>query len=373
MSQPGTNPFDRSTELAHPAPPPSRVDLQDRATAEAMLAATGPDAGSTAFAEQVETWLGQWLSAALTVLGIARREALDRIRDAGTALSRATARVHLVLGRLADARAQRDRLAEIIDGRAPGDDGGRWPARARAGQRSRTATLVDVLIYGGAAVAEIGLNYLAFQLMGSSAWETAVLAAAIVLVNVLLPKQIGELLTRHRRAVLGRGRILAGIVLGSMLWLAVSVFVALVRTAYLVLPTGTTLGLDAPALIVEAGLSGELLTWGWLAVVLAVGLVVLFRAAARYNPYVSALRGATALVEELQQEKVDVSAAAHSAQLEVQRAWEAHQGLQDEFDAEHARLTALAGEVVAHHRAELDRLRSSAAVVALRRSIRNES
>lgn len=370
MSQP--HPFDRSTELAHPAPPPNHEDLKDRAAAEAMLAATGPDDSGAAFAAQVESWLGQWLSAALTTLGVTRRDALDRIRDTGAALTRATASVNLVLGRLADARARRDRLAAITDGRAPGDDGGRWPARARAGQRRRTANLVDVLVYGGAAVAEIGLNYLAFQLMGSSAWETAVLAAAIVLVNVLLPKQIGELLTRHRRAVLGRGRILAGIVLGSALWVAVSLFVALVRTAYLVLPTGTTLGLDSPALIVEAGLSGELLTWGWLAVVLAVGLVVLFRAAARHNPYVPALRDAAALVEQLEQDLVDAGAAAQTAQLEVQRAWEAHQAVADEFDAERARLTALAAEVVAHHRAELDRHRSSAAVVALRRSIRNE-
>jgi hypothetical protein len=369
MSESSVHPFDRSAEPAHPAPPPNREDLRDRAAAEAMLAATGPETSATAFASRVEQWLAQWLSAALTALGVARRDALDRIRDAGTALTRSTARLNLVLDRLATARAERDRLGDITDGRAPGDDGGRWPARARTGPRSRGALAVDVLIYGGAAVAEIGLNYLAFQLMGSSPWETAVLAAAIVLVNVLLPKQIGELLTRHRRAVLGRGRLLAGIVLGSLLWLAVSVFVALVRTAFLLLPAGAALDPGASALIVEAGLDAGVLTWGWLAVVLAVGLVVLFRAAARYNPYVTALRGATARVERLQEEKLDATAAAQDAQLQVQRAWEAHQSLQAAFDTEQARLTALAADTVAHHRAELDRLRSSAAVVALRRSI----
>lgn len=355
--------------VAHPAPPPQRQELQDRASADAVLNATGPDGAEIAFAVRVEQWLDQWIAEQEVRLGVARRNALDHIRDAGTALTRAAAHLDLVTGRVTTARTERDRLADITAGVAPGDDGGLWPARARTGQTPGREAVKDGLLYGGAALAEVELNYLALQILDRSPLETALLVAAIVLVNVLLPKQLGEMAARHRRAVTGRGRLVAGLVTGAALWLGVSVFVALVRTAFLLLPAGTSLELGAPVLLVDAGLSAELLTWGWLVVVLAVGLVVFFRAAARYNPYVGALRAATERTDTQERERVNATAAAQSAQLDAHRAWEALPALQTESEREQDRLVALAGEVVAHHRAELARHRTNPGVVAMRRSI----
>lgn len=85
------------------------------------------------------------------------------------------------------------------------------------------------MIYLVAAVAEIALNYTAFQLMGNSLKETMVLSASIILVNVLLPKQLGELVTRVRRGRRDRGVLVAGLVAGTLLWVGVSLWNALVN------------------------------------------------------------------------------------------------------------------------------------------------
>jgi hypothetical protein len=352
---------------AQPTPPPNRSDLIIRARTDATLSATGPDTAERSFDRLVQQWLGQWVAEAQATLAAATAAALDRIRDAGAASTRARAHLDVALDELAAARAHHDHLADIVDGRVAGDDGGMWPARSRSS--SRAQVVVDVAIYGGAAVVEVGLNYLAFQIMGSSDWETAVLAAAIVLVNVLLPKKIGTMLVDHRRATTGRGRLLAAIVGATTLWVAVSLFVALVRTAFLTLPVDP----GTPALVVGAGLSPDLLTWGWLGVVLAVGAIVMAHAAARHNPYVKALREASERFARAQSAVVTTTGSAQQALLDEQRAACAPRALRKEYENECRRLTALAADVVALHHGELARLRASASVVELRRSLGTDS
>jgi hypothetical protein len=118
---------------------------------------------------------------------------------------------------LRDACAYRDRMRGVVEGTEPGDDGGHWAAQSRIDENRRWESTKDWGIYLGAAFAEVGLNYTAFQLMGSSLKETVVLAASIILANVLLPKQLGELVTRVRRGRRGRGVLVAGLVGGAAL------------------------------------------------------------------------------------------------------------------------------------------------------------
>ncbi|MGH3922993.1 MAG: hypothetical protein ACRDTT_09020, partial [Pseudonocardiaceae bacterium] len=72
---------------------------------------------------------------------------------------------------LRDAYRYRDRMEGIVAGTEPGDDGGLWAAQSRIDENRRTEASKDWAIYLGAAFAEVGLNYTAFQLMGSSLQE----------------------------------------------------------------------------------------------------------------------------------------------------------------------------------------------------------
>lgn len=180
---------------------------------------------------------------------------------------------------------RRDHLADVLTGRRRGDDEGDWSDRGRMSERVRLVTLVSVLIYLAASVVDAGLNYLAFRIMGVSPLETVVLAAGVVLVTVLLPKQIGEMFAVHRRRGRRTPRQQALMTGGAALWLLVSVFVAIIRTRYLLLPNGVGTGTPRPSLPALAGVDPIVLTAGWLAVALAVGTVVGVHAMHRYNPY----------------------------------------------------------------------------------------
>ncbi len=251
--------------------------------------------------------------------------------------------------------AYRDRMEGIVAGTQPGDDGGRWPAESRIDENRRGEALKDWAIYLGAAFAEIGLNYTAFQLMGSSLQETAVLAMSIILVNVLLPKQLGELVARARRARHGRGLLIAGLVGGAVLWVGVSLFVALVRTAYLLLPTAAAQQTGATSLLERAGIGEMTLTLGWLLVVLAVGTVVLLRSATRYNPYLKNLRVARARVEKLQAELVDQHGDVVVARFDLERAGELEAGLAEQWAGKRAEQDGFAAELKHHYQHHLTR------------------
>lgn len=251
--------------------------------------------------------------------------------------------------------AYRDRMEGIVAGTEPGDDGGRWPAESRIDENRRGEALKDWAIYLGAAFAEIGLNYTAFQLMGSSLQETAVLAMSIILVNVLLPKQLGELVARARRARHGRGLLIAGLVGGAFLWVGVSLFVALVRTAYLLLPTAAAQQTGATSLLERAGIGAMTLTLGWLLVVLAVGTVVLLRSATRYNPYLKNLRVARARVERLQAELVDKHGDVVVARFDLERAGELEAGLAEQWAGKRAEQDGFAAELKHHYQHHLTR------------------
>ncbi|MGH3838858.1 MAG: hypothetical protein ACRDSF_24660, partial [Pseudonocardiaceae bacterium] len=256
---------------------------------------------------------------------------------------------------LRDACAYRDRMHAIVHGTEPGDDGGHWPAQSRIDENRRWESLKDWGIYLGAAVAEVGLNYTAFQLMGSSLQETAVLAASIILVNVLLPKQLGELVTRVRRGRRGRGVLVAGLVGGAALWVGVSLFVAQIRTAYLLLPSASAAQTGGTSLLERAGIGPVTLTVGWLLVVLAVGTVVLIRSATRYNPYLKNLRAARVRVDKLRAALVATHGAVVAARLDAERARESEADLAEQWAGKRAEQDGLAVELKHHYQHYLAR------------------
>jgi hypothetical protein len=256
---------------------------------------------------------------------------------------------------LQDAYAYRDRMQGIVEGSQPGDDGGYWPAQSRIDENRRAESLKDWAIYLGAAFAEIGLNYTAFQLMGSSLQETAVLAASIILVNVLLPKQLGELLARVRRARKGRNLLLAGLAGGTALWVGVSLFVAQVRTAYLLLPSAAAQQSGGTSLLERAGIGATTLTIGWLLVVLAVGAVVLLRSATRFNPYLKNLRAAHARVDRLREKLVEKHGEVVVARFDLERAGESESDLAERWAGKRAEQDGLAAELKHHYQHHLAR------------------
>lgn len=256
---------------------------------------------------------------------------------------------------LDEACEYRDRMLRVVEGTEVGDDGGRWAAQSRIDENRRAEAVKDWAIYLGAAVAEVGLNYTAFQLMGNSLKETAVLATSIVLVNVLLPKQLGEMLTRVRRARHGRGILIAGLVCGALLWVGVSVFVALVRTAYLLLPTAAAQQAGATSLLERAGLGSATLTIGWLLVVLAVGSVVLIRSALRYNPYLKNLHTARARVRKLRQALAARHGEAAAASVGLEHARDSENDLAEQWAFKRAEHDGFAAELKHHYQHHLTR------------------
>lgn len=256
---------------------------------------------------------------------------------------------------LRDAYAYRDRMEGIVAGTEPGDDGGYWPAQSRIDENRRTEAIKDWAIYLGAAFAEVGLNYTAFQLMGSSLQETAVLAASIILVNVLLPKQLGELLARARRARRGRRLLIAGLACGGLLWVGVSLFVAQVRTAYLLLPTAAAQQTGSGSLLERAGIGATTLTVGWLLVVLAVGTVVLLRSTTRYNPYLKNRREARTRVDRLRKALVDQHGEVVLARFDLERAGQVESGLAEQWAGKRAEQDGFAAELKHHYQHHLSR------------------
>jgi hypothetical protein len=182
-----------------------------------------------------------------------------------------------------------------------------------------------------------------------------VLAASIILVNVLLPKQLGELVTRVRRGRRGRGVLVAGLVGGAVLWVGVSLFVAQIRTAYLLLPSASAAQTGGTSLLERAGIDAVTLTTGWLLVVLAVGAVVLIRSATRYNPYLKNLRAAAAQVDKLRAALVATHGEVVAARLDVERARDSEADLAEQWAGKRAEQDGLAAELKHHYQHYLAR------------------
>ncbi|MHA6780107.1 hypothetical protein ACVGOW_03780 [Pseudonocardia saturnea] len=233
---------------------------------------------------QIEQWAEQ-REAQVGAAGAAEADlALRRVRDAEAAERAAALAVADAAREVGAAEQQRTRLRRILRGELRADDGGDWADTTRLSEDPRRGRIVDVLVYGAAAVADAGLNFLAFRIMGASTVETAVLAAAVVLVTVVLPKQLGEVVTTARRTGRWKGWPLALMTGGAALWVATALFAAVLRTAYLLLPTAV----GRPTLLVVAGVGSTALTLGWLGVAVAIGAVVFLRSARRYNPSATA-------------------------------------------------------------------------------------
>ncbi len=232
---------------------------------------------------EVDRWAEQRLARIDAARAESEAVARARIREADAAEAAADERRARADDDAATARRRQADIEAVLRGEKPGDDGGDWSDSDRMSENRRRRKAVDLLVYLAAAVAEVGLNYLAFRLMGTTPVETALLAAAVVLVTVLLPKQLGTMVTTARRTHRWRGWPLALMLAGALLWAAAVVFVAIIRTAYLLLPQQ-----GHPALLTAAGVGPQVLTLGWTVVAMAVGLAVLLRSAHRHNPYVSA-------------------------------------------------------------------------------------
>lgn len=257
---------------------------------------------------EIDRWAEQHIAQIETLRWEAEQESRFRIREADAAATAADERTARAEAAAAAAEVRLADMAAVLRGLRPGDDGGDWSDRTRMDENPRQRRIVDALLYGAAGVAELGLNYLAFRLMGTTAFETALLAAAVVLVTVLLPKQLGVLITTARRTRRWTGWPLALMGGAAALWVGVTTFVAIVRTAYLVFPQ-----LGRPALLTLAGVSPVALTAGWLAVSLAVGLAVLLRSAHGHNPYVAAWHAALTEVLRLGEARSTHRADAESA------------------------------------------------------------
>lgn len=186
---------------------------------------------------EIDRWAEQHIAQIETLRWEAEQEARLRIRAADAAATGADERTGRAEAAAASAEQRLAEMAAVLRGRRPGDDGGDWSDRIRMDENPRHRRIVDSLLYGTAAVAELGLNYLAFRLMGASPFETALLAAAAVLVTVLLPKQLGVLITTSRRTHRWTGWPLALMGGAATLWIGVTTFVAIVRTAYLMFPS----------------------------------------------------------------------------------------------------------------------------------------
>ena len=243
---------------------------------------------------EIDRWADQQRARIAAARSAAEQEARSRIRIADAAAVAADERRARTDTAATTAERQRDAIGAVLRGERRGDDGGDWSDRSRMNHKPRRGRIVDLFIYGAATVVDGGINYLALRLMGASPVETALLAAAIVLVSVLLPKQLGAMITTARRTGRWAGWPLGLMITAATLWIAVLVFVALVRTAYLLLPAQAGALAGRPPLLTVAGVSPGVLTWGWLAVALAIGLAVLLRSAHRHNPYVAAWHAAGA-------------------------------------------------------------------------------
>ncbi|MFN2497055.1 MAG: hypothetical protein ABR608_14300 [Pseudonocardiaceae bacterium] len=356
---------DNGSVVAGPAPGP-QVDeaaLRDFVESEARKDATsgmydvnlGTHGHPLIVEHKIDRWNHRW-SAEAEMRQQNDRKVVQRLHRSATR-SRATgekSEEHLEQD-LRDAATYHDRMRAIVDGTEPGDDGGNWAAQSRIDENHRGESVKDWAIYLGAAFAEIGLNYTAFQLMGNSLGETAVLAASIILVNVLLPKQLGELLARARRARRGRSLLLAGLAGGALLWVGVSLFVAQVRTAYLLLPTAAARQTGQSSLLERAGIGPTTLTIGWLLVVLAVGTVVLLRSATRYNPYLKNLRVAGNRVDKLRAALVDKHGEVVVARFDLERVGEAEANLAEQWAGKRAEQDGFAAELKHHYQHHLAR------------------
>lgn len=263
----------------------------------------------------IDRWAEQRLARIDAACAAAEDEARERIRAADAAAASADERRERADDAAAAAERRKTDIGAVLRGEKPGDDGGDWSDRDRLGENGRRRKAVDLLIYGAAAVAEVGLNYLAFRLMGTTPVETALLAAAVVLVTVLLPKQLGTMITVARRTRRWKGWPLALLLAGSTLWVGAVVFVAIIRTAYLLLPQQVGAAVGRPAMLAVAGVGPLMLTLGWTAVALAVGLAVLLRSAHRHNPYVSAWHRAVGETRKLSETRSSMrDSAEHTAE-----------------------------------------------------------
>ena len=362
--EPGSSP-DRAAIVPGPAPGPEvdADELRNFVESEARKDAAsgmydvnlGVHGHPLIMEHKIDRWNHRW-SAETEMRQQNDRKLVQRLHRGATRNQATGEKVEDHLAQdLRDAEAYRDRMQAIVDGTEPGDDGGRWPAQSRIDENRWGEAAKDWAIYLAAAFAEIGLNYTAFQLMGSSLAETAVLAASIILVNVLLPKQLGELLVRARRARRGRKPVLAALVGGGLLWLGVSLFVAQIRTAYLLLPSATAAQTGATSLLERAGIGATTLTLGWLLVVLAVGTVVLLRSATRYNPYLKNLRAARARVHTLRARLVDQHGEVVLARFDLARAGELEAGLAEQWAGKRAEQDGFASELKHHYQHHLAR------------------
>lgn len=344
-----------------------RHELEDLARRDARIDWSGVPDGSPLRGAQ--TLIDRWAETHLAECRVQYEIAVDALRTE-VALTEAAVRdgrihVRAATGAVAAEQARCDGQVAVLRGEREADDGGDWRDLPRLSQDPRRARWVDVLVYGSAAIADAGLNYLAFRLMGATPVETAVLAGAVVLVSVLLPKAMGELVTVVRRTRRNRRWFAAKLVAAGVLWTSVMGFVSVVRSSYLLLPREVGLGIDRPSLLATAGVSSTVLTVGWLAASLAVGMVVLVRAARRYNPYAAGYESSAAKVTTLAERSAAAQEVCHRAEARFAEAELRLKAVPAAFESRAEAIRADGRDLAAHYVHTLHRERNSVVVQSL--------
>jgi len=319
---------------------------------------------------EIDRWADQQLAQIESARAAEEHDLRIAIREAESAATVADERRARSDDAAAAADRRQDAVGAVLRGERRGDDGGDWSDRSRMAEKPRHGNVTDVLVYGGATITDLGINYLAMRLMGATPAETALLAAAVVLVSVLLPKQLGAMITTVRRTGRWVGWPLCLMIVAAAVWSAVLVFVAVVRTAYLLLPAQAGALIGRPALLTVAGVGPWVLTAGWLAVALAIGLAVLLRSAHRHNPYVSAWHAAVAASVRLAEASSACREATERAHEYVARERDALRTIEARFTPRCAQCQALAAELKDRYVHALGRRRGSVEQRAVPRTTR---
>lgn len=317
--------------------------------------AAGAHGLPTSMEHMIDRWKHRWSAEAEVAQQRDRSENVIRTRAAVRRLAVERQSNNHHRQELEEALEERDRLRRSHAATWRDEDGGDSPTMVQAGDDGRSDRAKDWLLYTAVGVSELGLNYTAFKLMGGSLHETAVLAASIILASVLLPKQIGELTMRLWRAR-GNRRLLAVALAGAVtLWVGVCVFVALVRTAYLLLPSSAASSAGSDSLLERAGLGSVILTVGWTLVTLAVGSVALLRAASRYQPRLREIRRADARVAKAREELALRCGDEAVAAFDLERSAESEGKLAQQWAGKQAALEGLSAELKHQYRHQLAR------------------
>jgi hypothetical protein len=221
---------------------------------------------------------------------------------------------------LAEAERAVDEQTAVLRGDQPGAAGGKWadstalayPKDPRQARRlDRWGSVAFYVVFGGA---ELYFSYLALLLLGGTQLHTWGMAAVVLGAVLFLPKQAGREIAFHR-AVGGRRYLASATVLLSLL-MVILVTLAAVRTRYVFRERTLSNGSTRESLAARTGLDPTQVTLLWLAVSVGIAVIVVAFSAIKTNPHRDAYRRALIRRDTLRAEAAD-----HSAVLADINSW----------------------------------------------------